>query len=235
MLLNVVNTQTTTTPDSEFAPVSTVQIPEVWLGLEGQNRARYKFARDRVNGKDVLDAACGSGNGSALLYKSGAASVTGVDFSTEAIESASTHFNAPKLNYRFADLHQLPFAAESFDVIVSFETLQLVSDYHQVMREFRRVLRPGGVLIVSNPNSLVMSLGMDMPLNVRHFNQFSPTQFEQTLRQYFTEPFEIYGQFIKSQNLFNTCSPHIYPVAEDFVFNTQQLEVAPFLVAVCHK
>jgi O-antigen biosynthesis protein len=235
MMLNVKNVQAIAMPDGGYVSGSLVQIPEMWLGLEGQNRARYKFARDWVKNKSVLDAACGSGNGSALLYKSGAASVTGVDFSTEAVESASAHYNAPNLNYRIADLHNLPFSAETFDVIVSFETLEVVSDYHQVMREFLRVLRPEGLLILSNPNPLVMSLGLDMPVNVRHFNQFAPAEFERMLGKYFSKSIQIFGQFIKSQNLFNTFSPHIYPAAEDFVFSNEKLEVAPFLVAVCQK
>jgi ubiquinone/menaquinone biosynthesis C-methylase UbiE len=233
-MLNVKNVQAVAMPDGGYAPVPAVQIPEMWLGLEGQNRARYKFAREWVKEKNILDAVCGNGYGSALLYKSGAASVTGVDYSTEAIETASMRYNAPNLNYRLADLQNLPFTAEAFDVIVSFETLELVANYHQVLREFIRVLRPKGTLILSNPNSLVMSLGLEMPLNVRQFNQFSPTGFEAMLKGYFGE-FQIFGQFIKSQNLFNTPSPHIYPSAEDFVFSTQKLEVAPFLVAICQK
>ncbi len=62
--------------------------PGEWLVSEGQHRARYRFTREFVQGKEVLDAGCGNGYGSVTLLKAGARSVTGLDISEEAIAEA---------------------------------------------------------------------------------------------------------------------------------------------------
>jgi SAM-dependent methyltransferase len=65
-------------------------------------------------------------------------------------------FTRPDLpNFRAANLQDtFPYADESFDYVACLEGLEHIENYHHVLRECRRVLRPRGVLIVSTPNPL---------------------------------------------------------------------------------
>ena len=84
---------------------------------------RYNAVLDIVKGKKVLDAACGSGYGTALMAST-AESVTGIDISAEAIGYAKKRYaELDNVQYMEASIAKLPFEAHSFDVIVSFQTI----------------------------------------------------------------------------------------------------------------
>ena len=115
---------------------------------------RYAFARRFAAGRRVLDAACGEGYGTALL---GAVAVdaTGVDIDAATIAHARATYG-DRHNVRFAtgSVAALPFPAASFDVVVSFETIEHLAarDQPPMLAEFARVLAPGGLLVLSSPN-----------------------------------------------------------------------------------
>ena len=115
---------------------------------------RYAFARAFVDGRRVLDAACGEGYGSALL---GAAAlhVTGVDIDAHTLAHARSVY-ADRANVEFIEgsAAALPLPDACVDVVVSFETIEHLqaADQPRMLSEFARVLRPDGLLIVSSPN-----------------------------------------------------------------------------------
>jgi 2-polyprenyl-3-methyl-5-hydroxy-6-metoxy-1,4-benzoquinol methylase len=125
-------------------------VREIWY----EHFHRYVFASEWVGGLKVLDAACGEGYGSALLATV-AASVTGVDVSPQAIEHARSRYSGNSLEYRVADCLDLPFDDGTFDCVVSFETLEHLEAHDGLMKEFRRVLKPKGFLIISSPDKAV--------------------------------------------------------------------------------
>lgn len=115
---------------------------------------RYLFAREYVTGKRVLDVASGEGYGSALLAGR-AASVTGVDISPEAVRHASERYGAAaNLDYLCASCTSIPLPDAGFDVIVSFETIEHITEHETFLREVDRLLAPGGMFIVSSPNRI---------------------------------------------------------------------------------
>lgn len=128
--------------------------PECVREIRYEHVHRYAFAQALVEGKDVLDAACGEGYGTAMLAAR-AAAVTGVDLSAEAVAHARSRYRADGLSFEQADCLDLPFADDSFDCVVSFETLEHLEDQEGLLREFRRVLRPGGWLLISSPDKAV--------------------------------------------------------------------------------
>lgn len=113
---------------------------------------RYRLVAPITAGKRVLDIACGEGYGTAALATH-AASVTGVDISATAIAHA-THAYSGLPNVRFSEgsCTAIPAHDQSMDVVVSFETLEHITDHDAFMREVRRVLVPDGLFIVSTPN-----------------------------------------------------------------------------------
>ncbi|SAL13987.1 type 11 methyltransferase [Caballeronia udeis] len=118
---------------------------------------RYAMVLDIVSGKDVLDVASGEGYGSALMA-GGARSVRGVDISAEAVQHATnTYAHRNNLEYLQGSATALSFADASFDVVVSFETIEHLSEQAEMLAEIRRVLRDDGVLVISSPNRPVYS------------------------------------------------------------------------------
>lgn len=102
-----------------------------------------------VKGRKVLDIGCGDGELALLLSKRGA-SVVGVDASGAMIEAAKA--KAPRhdadIAFQVAQAQQLPFAAETFDVVTAITILCFVQDARPVFREVSRVLRPGGRFVI---------------------------------------------------------------------------------------
>ena len=126
--------------------------------LLNEHLARYHFARQFVKGKRVLDAACGSGYGSAMLAEV-AGSVIGIDISGEAVGYARANYAAAaaagaEIDFSEGDCLALPLNDHSIDVAVAFEIVEHIRDAAGFLRELRRVLRPDGLLILSTPNRL---------------------------------------------------------------------------------
>lgn len=112
---------------------------------------RYAKAMDLVIGKDVLDIASGEGYGSNLLARI-SNSVIGVDISQEAIEFAAAKYKQPNLKFSVGSADAIPLPDCSVDVVVSFETLEHHDKHDEMLSEIKRVLRTGGVLIMSTPD-----------------------------------------------------------------------------------
>ncbi len=120
---------------------------EIWY----EHYHRYTMAQSWVKDKDVLDAACGEGYGSHVLAQK-AKSVTGVDISDQTINHASQTYRKSNLKYVACDVLKLDFPTNSFDVVVSFETLEHLAEHDELVKEFKRVLKPDGVLLISTPD-----------------------------------------------------------------------------------
>jgi SAM-dependent methyltransferase len=100
-------------------------------------------------GGAVLDAGCGTGGFLAwLLHEGGFERACGIEPSEEALELARRRL--PSAELRPATLAAVPFPEASFDLVVSNDVLQhvLEAELEESMRELRRVLRPGGALLV---------------------------------------------------------------------------------------
>ena len=112
---------------------------------------RYLMVRDYVAGKRVLDVASGEGYGSHLLSKA-ALNVVGADISADAVAHANSRYANENVRYVTADCTKIPEPDASFDVIVSFETIEHMTAHEAFMREVDRLLAPGGLFIISSPN-----------------------------------------------------------------------------------
>lgn len=154
-------------------------VREIWY----EHVHRYAFAREFVGGLRVLDAACGEGYGSALLAGR-AASVVGVDLSAEAVAHARGRYTADNLAFEVADGTALPFADDAFDCVVSFETLEHLHDQDGLLTEFRRVLKPGGFLLISTPDKAIYT-DRQKNDNAFHVAELYRDEFERLLGEYF--------------------------------------------------
>jgi 2-polyprenyl-3-methyl-5-hydroxy-6-metoxy-1,4-benzoquinol methylase len=128
---------------------------------------RYQFATQYCEEKKVLDAACGTGYGSALLAES-AIEVHGIDACDRTVDYAQRHYGNAHLKFHKSRVEWMPFDEGYFDVVVSFETLEHTMSPRWVMQEFARVLRADGTAVLSIPNSSGLTLhhfvDFDLPL-----------------------------------------------------------------------
>lgn len=115
---------------------------------------------------EVLDVACGTGDLSGELAEAGVAKVVGVDFSSPMLEiakSKAVRLRDPgRVEYRLGDAMALDFPDASFDVVTISFGLRNVAAPPRAIREFRRVLRPRGRLVIlefSQPRNRLLRWG----------------------------------------------------------------------------
>ena len=101
---------------------------------------------------DALDAACGTGRHATYLASLGH-TVIGVDSSPGMLARARE--KVPQGEFHKADLHELPLEGDSVDLVVCAIALTHLADIEGPFREFARVLRPGGHLVVSDQRGLI--------------------------------------------------------------------------------
>ena len=109
------------------------------------NSAAY-LAPSLRSGLSLLDVGCGPGTITVeFAERLDPGKVIGVDAAVEVITKAS-EFEAPNLSFVVGDAYALPFDDDSFDIVHAHQTLQHVADPVAVLREMRRVVKPGGVV-----------------------------------------------------------------------------------------
>lgn len=120
------------------------------LGLELRRIQRLALDRLRVvPGQRILDLGCGPGDGAVVLAQREAVAI-GLDYSQGMLDTARKE---PKLAGRLTrgDAGRLPFRSGAFDKIVCTNSFHHYPDHRAALREMRRVLRPGGLLVLVDP------------------------------------------------------------------------------------
>ncbi len=158
-------------------------------GIVALHLKRYAFARPFCADREVLDAGCGVGYGSAYLAQT-ARRVVAVDVDPDAIEYARRRYDAANVEFVHADVVAMPFADDTFDVACSFETIEHVRDPEALVAQLRRVVREGGVCVLSTPR---VDRTTTSSANPFHTVELSPADLERLLRRRFGSV-ELYGQ-----------------------------------------
>ena len=146
---------------------------------------RYALACEFVKDKTVLDIASGEGYGSSILSKV-AANVTGVDISEDAVKHANQKYatNSKNLVYKLGSASKIPLENASVDVVTSFETLEHTTEHDEFLSEIKRVLKPGGLLIMSTPDTVPYKVRE--PENPYHVKELTTQEFASLINKYFT-------------------------------------------------
>jgi ubiquinone/menaquinone biosynthesis C-methylase UbiE len=110
----------------------------------------YKFIE---SGQNILEVGSATGVFSFEYEKLGV-KLTSIDLSPENIKWAENKAKAnnSSIDFKVADVENLPFEDNSFDGILSFSTLRYVPDIDKAMKEIYRVVKPGGYIIIDFPN-----------------------------------------------------------------------------------
>ena len=168
--------------------------------------ARYVWAMHPFcTHKMVLDAAAGTFYGAQILSWA-ATHVWGIDIEPAAIEYGMEMYQTENMSFVIGDVTDMPFPEGMFDVVVSFETIEHLSNPEKFVDEVWRVLRPNGVFIVSAP---------EQSGSAWHFRDYNDEELEALLlrfphRQYYGQGFGQEHLILKNQIPNSAHDTHIY-------------------------
>jgi SAM-dependent methyltransferase len=143
-----------------------------------RHEAAYAWLLPFVVDRIVLEVGCGEGYGTAMIADV-AKSVVGIDYDLAAVTHAAGRY--PSAEFVRANLARLPIEDHSVDVVATLQVIEHVWDHPQFVRECARVLRPGGLLVVSTPNRLTFSPGLDVPVNPFHTKEFTAAELSELI------------------------------------------------------
>ena len=164
----------------------------------GEHIHRYNEVIDQLNGNEtILDIACGTGFGSNLLASKTIGSVTA--FAANLSPDGSPVKITMNLSFQEMDGTQLKFEDNTFDVVVSFETIEHTSAFHEMISEFKRVTKKGGKIYISTPNKLINSPS-GIVTNPFHTQEWYYDEFKELIQNHF-ENYQLYGQkYVRYKN-----------------------------------
>jgi ubiquinone/menaquinone biosynthesis C-methylase UbiE len=150
----------------KYLSLAPAKAPKYWTEPQALERASVEY-QDEVaggflkwfpelvlEGKDVFDIGCGYGGRPVRYCELGAASVAGIEISTQAVREAGEFAESKGIRnatFVVAEGENLPFPARSFDAITSYDVFEHVNDLERTLHECMRVLRPQGRLYAVFP------------------------------------------------------------------------------------
>ena len=162
-----------------------VDVADNLRGLEAffhRNRARVVrrlIAKYAVRGAPILDAGCGTG----LNLRHLPPGSTGIDINPRNVELVARRL--PNHRVVRGDVEALPFEANAFGTVLCTEVIEHIPDPSAALGEFRRVLKPGGVLVGSVPaRSMIWKLrflSSTCPHSEPFHNEYLPDEVRQML------------------------------------------------------
>lgn len=155
-----------------------------------RHEVAYRFALPLVAGRSVLEVGCGEGYGTAMLA-SAARQVIGVDYDALTVAHAGRSY--PRARFVRANLAALPLRSAAVDVVATLQVIEHVWNHPEFVGECLRVLRPGGLLLVTTPNRLTFSPGRDAPVNPFHTREFTAAELTSLIARCGFEVVAVHG------------------------------------------
>ena len=130
----------------------------------------YHAAAQRIGG-DVLEIGTGAGYGIEVVAPHARSFIT-----VDKFAPAAELMRHPHVEFHQAVVPPLAFAANSFDFVISFQVIEHVKQDIELVREVKRVLKPGGKFIVTTPNA-----PMSLTRNPWHVREYTAEQLQNLL------------------------------------------------------
>ena len=135
---------------TDFLSVTELSRTEVTAEQVDRISHRYGWAGEYCSGKDVVEVACGSGLGLGYLNRL-ARNVEAGDISQQMVDLAKAHYGN-SIRIGCFDAQNMPWENASKDVVVLFEAIYYLESFPEFLDECRRVLRPGGLVLIATAN-----------------------------------------------------------------------------------
>lgn len=194
--------------------------PHIKLAIHGRF---YRWAKARVEGKNVLDAGCGLGHGAMILAES-AAMVTGIDKEPSMVLAAREYTERRNLSFEVVDCETMSFEPGSFDIVVSNALLEYLEDVRAFFEGVHRVLKPGGLFICGTKNRLLSLKNPDgTPRYREHRQEYSPDELTVEMQSYF-DNVKMYGEQMNKRSQAYIMNRHALKIEDQLVrLNIKQL------------
>jgi SAM-dependent methyltransferase len=153
----------------------------------------YEYLLPLARGKRVLDLGSGEGYGVDLLAGV-AEEAVGVDLAPEAVYHARKTYRRRNLRFLYMDICSLDLEDDSFDLVCSLQVVEHLQKPEKLLQEARRVLRRGGMCVITTPNRLILSPGRDTPINPFHVREYDLEEFRAFMEGFFPRV-EVKGVF----------------------------------------
>lgn len=155
-----------------------------------QSLVAYEFAAKHSIGKTVLDVASGEGYGTFLLGKTASRAV-GLDLHAGAVQEARNNYSSSTTSFVQGDLLNAPeiLQGEKFDIVCCFQTIEHVRDHDAFLNSLAAMTKPGGLILVSTPNTNVFH-----SFNPYHVHEVNYVEMSTLFSRHFRD-FTIYGVF----------------------------------------
>ncbi len=215
----------------------------------------YTFVNKNAENKQVLDAGCGDGYGSAYLSKK-ARFVYGIDYEPAVVAKAQSKYQADNLQYLPMDVLELKFNDREFDLICSFQVIEHIPEelILEYLGQLKRVLKDSGTLYLSTLNlDKVMKSPLTYKKNAAHCKEFRLEELQEILSKTFSQV-TVYGLHLslrhyfylrlKKSGIFKLLPDRINPVVKffkkgiqvnDFRLARNNLKKASDFICVCKK
>lgn len=139
----------------------------------------YVFSQKYIKG-DVLELGCGEGRGIDIILRK-SKSFTAIDKIKDIIEKLSSKYKDNVfISSNFPPLTDIE--DNSFDTIISFQVIEHIQDDNQYISEIDRILRPGGVALITTPN-----IKMTLTRNPWHVREYTSEELNNLCRKYFSQ------------------------------------------------
>lgn len=191
---------------------------------------RYNQMIPKVKGDRILDIGCGDGS---ITKRFKGKEIVGIDLHLPKIIDIP-----PNCKFIEADARDLPFEDNHFDCVLMSESLEHIPDEEKAISEVHRVLRPGGRVIITVPNSTVLGIKEKRaPMDPDHKREYTSKTLRELLSKYFKVKkiegvafplFEKYGLIYKIEQL-----PFVYKFLNVFTFIVPDLGV--WILAIGEK
>jgi SAM-dependent methyltransferase len=152
----------------------------------------YEFAKSSLApDSNVLEMGSGEGYGTDLLSHY-VANITGLDVEIETVAIAQRKYISDNLLFRLYDGVRIPYEDNRFDAVVSFQVIEHVKDDRNYVAEIYRVLKKGGIFILTTPNSFLRLKPGQKPFNRFHIREYNHDELKTLLLTKFQDV-EVWG------------------------------------------
>jgi ubiquinone/menaquinone biosynthesis C-methylase UbiE len=148
---------------------------------------RYRFASNLCEGKEVLEVACGTGQGLGYLAKK-AKRIIGGDYDVKIVENAKEYYK-DRIEIREIDAQNLPFDDQSFDLVILYEAIYYLPQSERFISEAYRVLPDKGFLLICTANKDWSGFNPSL----YSYKYYSAPELHKVLKQYRFSKVELYG------------------------------------------
>ena len=211
----------------------------------------YKFAKNYVYDKAMLDIGCGEGYGS--YYLAGPAKeVMAIDYDRVVIDYAKQKYQKDNLRFCAMDVKNLDSLSNKFEIICAFQSIEHINDTAALLTNIKNLLTDDGIFICSTPNIKDASPGSAVPFSKFHVKEYLMDEFKGLLEAYFKKV-NMFGlkrgsllnfyRRLKKTGIFNFLPASINPVRRfyeqidcgNFIIVKDNLDTALDLIAVCRR